>query len=425
MSYATVHDVLVLLYAALPVLALIGALVWGRWRKTAVPLASFLVTCLSGVILGTCVDLIYVALLHGRVAAGEVLRTWYFLTAILCGVGIFRWVVRYLVFGALRIRPNMKMTFWSRLRLSLASLVQLVIIFGLGLPYVVGTMLVYRVHTTRGATPQSIAHCEADAVSFPSTDDLTIRGWWVPAAPVRPAMVAAKGQAFGTRTVLLCGGLSDDLVDEAGFLRVLVNDGYNVLVINTRGHDGSDGRWISFGDLERRDVLGAVRWVQENHPDDAEQIKALGVGVGGAAVIAAAADPSDEGQAIDSVAVIGSYANFPELAGQLFTSYLPPHWRHFAVSLTLPIASANVGTNLSEFSPGKLTHDLWPRPILIVAARGDRIFPPTESEELTRRASYPKRSAWVPGGHDEMLHSREAAAELLDFFDHVKPSPAI
>lgn len=412
--YPLLQRILIIFYAALPPVAFLIALIWGRRKRTAAPIASLLITCLSGVLLGTSVDVIYVALTRGSITAEEIFRTWYFITSLLIAVGIFRWVVRRGVTSLLRLGPSEKNTFSFRLRTATASALQLIILFGLGLPYVVGTMIVHRVHVTRSVTPMTAIDCDGERIAF-TADDLQISGWWIPAVQ----------NQISHKTVVMCGGLGDDLSDAAGFIRVLVDDHYNVLFFFPRGHDGSEGRWTSFGDVERRDVLAAVKWLRDNHPGESRDIKGLGIGMGGAAMLGAATDPSDEGQSIQAVAVCGTYAKFRSLADHLFVSHLPHVLRRWAMDVTLPIASAHAGADLQNFSPASFAPNLWPRPLLVVEGRGDFIFPPTESEALFREATFPKRAAWLPGGHREMMHSANAARELLNFFDTVHAEPAI
>ena len=419
--YATLHHILIPFYTLLPIAGLIWSISWGRYKRSIVPFASFLVTCLSGVILGTCVDVLFVAILHGSLLPAEIARTWYFIISVLCTVSLFRWFVRSATFRLFRVDPRRVSNLWARSRLVLASALQLILLFGLGLPYVVGTLLVHRIQITHSDTPKSVAQCVSDAVTFKSTDNLTLSAWWIEA----DCSSSRPNKDSIAKTVIMCGGLSDDLPDQAGLLRILVNDGYNVLFLNLRGHEHSDGRWTSFGDLERRDVLGAVRWLKAVHPHDSRHIKALGVGIGGAAVIGAATDESDEGQSIDAVAVIGSYARFQSLAEQLFTSRLPAPFRKWVTSVTLPIASAHAGTDLANFAPADMVQKLWPRPLLIIEGRADRVFPPGEADELFRQATYPKRAVWVDAGHTDSLKNADAARALLDFFDRLHPRPAI
>src|SRR4029078_1443198 len=98
--------------------------------------------------------------------------------------------------------------------------------------------------------------------------------WWIP---------GASGETG--RTILLCHGHSANKATQLSLVRKLVPIGYNVLAIDFRGHGESAGQLTSFGDLERRDVLGAVRWLRATHPEATHKIFGLGASMGAAALI--------------------------------------------------------------------------------------------------------------------------------------------
>jgi alpha-beta hydrolase superfamily lysophospholipase len=432
--YPLLHRILVIAYAVFPVGALALALYRGRKHQTAEPLASFIITCFSGVILGTAIVIVYAVVLHGTVRAAEVARSWYFMIGLLCLVGAFRWIVREAALRMLRVkrdergRPLVRRS-W---RTSAAMIVQAAIVIALGLPFIVGTMMARRtrVYSPR-QTPQHLAALEYTAVNFPAlADAVTLSGFWVAATDQALDRAALrrrgeKGSRWGKETVILCGGFGDTLEQEAGLMRALVNDGYNVLAFDLRGHGESAGEWSSFGDLERRDVLGAVRWVRQSQRDAAEKIYALGCGIGGAAVIAAAADPSDEGQAIGAVAVYGTYADFRSLLQAFLDERLPAAMRPWAMRTLLPVLSATAGDDLGAFAPARLSADIWPRPLLVIHGRGDAVVPFAQGQDLFRAASFPKHSAWLPADHLGAYRSRYGARVLLEFFDNAAPLPAI
>src|SRR5205823_4336360 len=110
-------------------------------------------------------------------------------------------------------------------------------------------------------------------VSFDATDGTHLSGWWIPA---RGPAHSSGGFERGTRTVLVCHGWGANKAKQLTMARFFVPGGYNVLAMDFRGHGESAGQLTTFGDVERRDVLGAVRWIRSIHPEQAHRLFGIG-----------------------------------------------------------------------------------------------------------------------------------------------------
>src|SRR6266568_3797193 len=92
--YGVLHWILVVTYGVLPVAVLGWSIYRARQLGRGEPLVGFLITCLSGVILGTAVVLLYALVFRENVRPGVVVRNWYFLIGLLCLMGVLRRGVR-------------------------------------------------------------------------------------------------------------------------------------------------------------------------------------------------------------------------------------------------------------------------------------------------------------------------------------------
>jgi fermentation-respiration switch protein FrsA (DUF1100 family) len=423
--YPILQRILIVLYAVLPVAAFTWAIYRSRKRKSAEPVISFIVTCLSGVILGTTIVVICAVILRGRVRVGQIFESWYFLIGFLCLMAAIRWTVREATWRALRVSRDAagQPVNRSGVRASAAFLIQSVVLVAFGMPLIVGVLLTHRVRIYTTDTPQSLVDSDYEPARFSATDGVAVSGWWIPAIP--QAAGAREKARWGHQTILMCGGPGDSLPRRAGLLGILLNDGFNVLAFDLRGQGDSGGHWSGFGDIERRDVLGALRWVKANHPEEARSVMGLGFGTGAAALIAAATDSSGEGAAIDALAVYGCYASFPAVAESFANDRLPKSLRSWALGPIIPVASAHAGGDLAQFAPAKLVEQLWPRPILIVHGRNDLAIPLDQGQELFRAATFPKQSLWLTGDHTSIYRSQYGAEVLLNFFRNARAIPAI
>lgn len=113
-----------------------------------------------------------------------------------------------------------------------------------------------------------------ERVSVTSFDGLTLSGRYYHVADGAPLDLCFHGYR------------SSPLVDFSGGSELSFQLGHNVLMIEQRAHCGSEGKTITFGILERRDLLTWVDYAIERFGDDV-QIILQGVSMGGATVLMA------------------------------------------------------------------------------------------------------------------------------------------
>jgi fermentation-respiration switch protein FrsA (DUF1100 family) len=76
----------------------------------------------------------------------------------------------------------------------------------------------------------------------------------------------------------------------------------------------------------------------------------------------------------------------------------------------LPLASAQTGADLTDFSPADRAADLWPRPLLLIHGGRDPIIPIHHGWALYNRAVQPKYQLFLDNGeHNDVLNHEGAA----------------
>jgi uncharacterized protein len=239
-----------------------------------------------------------------------------------------------------------------------------------------------------------------EAVIFPSTDGLRLSGWFLPAREKADALVLCHGFHTGRR----------DLLPVAMALRDL---GHNVLIFDFRGHGDSEGRWSSCGQLETRDLEGAVRFVRRRPEVYEDRIGVLGYSMG-AAIAIMTAPRVDE---IRAVVADSPFATLREVLAGGFRSYY--HVPYFPlIPMTLWINGRLVGANMAGTRPLDAIVGLSPKPLLLIHGEDDRIIPVSESLLLYEAAGEPKELWTVPGvDHVEArLHDLDRYAARVDGF---------
>src|SRR4051812_21403981 len=434
------HFLIVALYIALPVTALARAALTrrrpdGSGPTAAAKIASVLVTCLAGVAISLVMCLIYGRALNGHVPARQVLLGSYFATGLLLllrsfDIGLL-WGLRRAA-GLHRPGPDN----WKRAGKAIAVMLsRTVILVVFGLPFVMAAIMTYRPKVEPRDNPLSQLGFPYERVEFESRDGVKLVGWWIPAIePVQSPrrrqqqqrQPAPQWEHFGRETVVVCHGLAASKSNQLILARQLVPGGFNVLAFDFRAHGESGGQNTRYGALEKDDVLGAVKWLRSTRSTKCEKIFGVGASMGGVALLAAAADDSEEARAISGIATYAAYDDMPALMHDVSDAFFRPPLGFLLEHLGLPMAGAHAGVNLSAWSPRQIVPRVWPRPVLFIHGQMDEIIPFERGHELFDAASQPKYHAWFPqGSHNDIISNDAAAAIVLQFFKVAAPVPVI
>jgi uncharacterized protein len=435
------HRAIVAVYVMLPALAIALAAVEARRKRRLLPLTSLMLTFGAGFAIGTGIALVYAVGTSGKLMAEQVLKAGYFATGLLLVLKGFDAVLRAVLLrlaglrspidqsdlaaeehliAAAHVRPRQ---WW---RFAFIGFTRAAILFALGLPYVMAAVLTYRAKVAPIDDPQTQLGYRFERVEFQAIDGTPIVGWWIPAQRMPKRADALPPEDWGRRTVLVCHGLAANKSNQLILARAFPGEGLNVLIFDFRAHGESGGQLTTFGDRERRDVLGAVRYLRAERPDEAEKIYGVGASLGAAALIAAAADDSTEGRAIDAIAVYGTYDHLGRLTRSIGNSYFFPPLRQLLIHVGLPLASVQTGADLSHFAPAELVPRIWPRPLMVIHGRRDEIVAFDHGHSLYESAVQPKYNVWLTEGrHNDIIDNEAAAKIVVEFFKQAEPVPII
>ena len=245
-----------------------------------------------------------------------------------------------------------------------------------------------------------------EAFTLRSADDRVDLSAWllgVPGADVGVVMVHGKD-----------GSKSTTWGD--GFVRLSVElqaAGFNVLMLDLRGHGASDDGRYAFGFMERFDVIAGVHHLVEEVGVRPGHVGLVGVSMGGAsAIYAAALDPR-----VGAVWSDAAYADVWPLIEQEWpaASGLP--------MMVLPLVrfthSVLHGFDLQDVRPVDEVAFLEPRPLMLVHGHADRLVPVGHANALA--AAAPWAGVWLLEGvgHARAYDDDPALYTLrvLEFFD--------
>ncbi len=296
--------------------------------------------------------------------------------------------------------PKHAPIFFRRLRRAL-----LVGLFLYGLLSVVGCLVVF-MSWERGLgseTPTSYG-LDYREVSFNGlSDNITLRGWFIPAKSEK-AIIMVHGHGSNR---------ADREVYTLRFAADLHRAGYNVLTFDLRGHGRSDGFITSFGQEERKDVLGAWGYLRQAGFEP-QHIGIWGWSMGAATTLLAMDDV--QGREMRVALLDSGYADLnsqfeSSLAG--FPGLLVPG---------LEVAGqALMGVSSKEVRPSEALSRLHDRRLFLVHGANDTTVPPWNLAVLVQAGGSNVVETWlVPNaGHALAYRSRPAeyAARAIAFFN--------
>jgi len=249
----------------------------------------------------------------------------------------------------------------------------------------------------RRVTPAD-AGMEYEKVEFPSRDEVTLFGWYMPGA--------------NQGTIILVHGHGGKGISMIYHASALVAKGFNVLSYDQRAHGSSDGDICTAGWLETEDLLGAVNYLKTRPDVDPERIGVLGLSMGGrAALLAAARDESLRAVVAEGASAIklSDHGGRPDSLRR-WVNY-PTNWLYY---IFLSFMNGVKPTEGILSSIAKIS----PRPILLITGDkgSDRHF-----ARLFFEATNEPKDIWeVSNARHAEVYFQDAKAyqkRIVDFFE--------
>jgi pimeloyl-ACP methyl ester carboxylesterase len=243
-------------------------------------------------------------------------------------------------------------------------------------------------------------------VVFESQDALQLRGWFLPPADEKPVLICTHG-LFRNRVELLQRVVP------------LCKAGYGALLYDSRSHGASARGTVSLGYHERKDVLGAIRYVESRYSNlrGIPSIVLMGVSMGAVASLEAAA----ETDRYSALILDSPFWSFRQTVVDHSWLMLKMPRIPFS-SLVLFWFGRMAGFDPDQVESCKAIRNAKPVPLLLIASKGDRRIPYqvanslfAESKAVVKRIKIFGED--VPHGAAARMHSQEYSATLMRFLD--------
>jgi uncharacterized protein len=295
----------------------------------------------------------------------------------------------------------------------------------LGISSYIAEQLVYEAPHAIVSTPANLGLRFASVTIASRDDHISLKGWFIPG-------ILPDGRLTTDRMIVVVHGLrtnrespGDHLLELTG---ALVRHGFGVVSVDMRGMGESPPAPLSMGNLEQRDVLGAVDFLRTGTLPFPELgrprfIGGLGISMGAATLLLAAAHEP----AIQAVVSDSAYAD----AAPLLEREIPRHSvavvgripGAFAPS-ALTMARILYGVDFFDARPVGSIARIAPRPLLLIHGAADDYVPVSNFQQLVAAATTPATahvSTWlVPKTRHAQAFKNTGAvyvARVTAFFD--------
>ena len=229
--------------------------------------------------------------------------------------------------------------------------------------------------------------------------------------------ITLSGRFFaGARktTIVLANGYGDTEQQMLPIADFLHKAGFSVFTYDMRARGRSGGEYVTLGVLEQKDLISTVDYVANRGDVAGGRIGVLGISMGGATAILAAA----QDQKIKAVVDDCGFSDAPRAIAAGFEHFI--HLPAFPFApVTVWIAEERAGIDVRQARPMDVIARISPRPILIIHGTDDFVIPIDNSQRNFAAAREPKQLWLVPGakhGQAHMVAKAEYEKRVDEFF---------
>lgn len=243
---------------------------------------------------------------------------------------------------------------------------------------------------------------QASNITYASGAGVLIHGWLTPGKPGQGVVVLLHAVRGDRR----------DMISRAEFLRAR---GYAVLLIDFQSHGENRGDRITYGDLESRDVTGAIQYLHHKLPG--EKVAVIGVSMGADAFVLA-----DDRPAVNAVVLEQMYPTIDRAVASRVRSVIGP-FAPLVASLVMVEMQSRMEIPANRLRPIDRLAKIG-APVLIVNGTEDKHITIEEARAELAAAAPPKELWAVEGAGHVNLHqfaTAEYERRIGDFLARYLP----
>jgi fermentation-respiration switch protein FrsA (DUF1100 family) len=246
-------------------------------------------------------------------------------------------------------------------------------------------------------------------ITISSFDGTRLYGWWMATSADAPTIIVLHG-VKKNRTDVLRAGL------------VLRQSGFNILIFDGRAHGSSEGRYVTYGFFERRDVETAIEWLVSEKKINRNRIGLAGESMGAAIALQVAA----HNDWIRAVWADSPFASLRRVSEEFLrrVTHLPSAVLNPVVWTTLQVANYRGSFDVKAVDPLALAARIK-CPVSLVHGTADQLIATLHSQNIFDALAGDKEIWFVEGArHARSVRyaKQEYSERLTRFFnDKLKP----
>ena len=242
-------------------------------------------------------------------------------------------------------------------------------------------------------------HIQFEDVTFASFDGTRLYGWWMAAGADAP-------------TVVILHGVKKNRTDVLRAAIVLREAGFNVLVFDGRAHGSSEGRFVTYGFFERRDVESAIDWLIEHKQVDRRRLGLAGESMGAAIALQVAA----HNQWISAVWADSPFASLRRVSAEFLerVTHLPGSLLNPVVWTTMRVANYRGKFDVLAVDPQALAAKIT-CPVYLVHGTADELIATTHSQNIHDALGGEKHLWFIEGAR----HARGVRYAKTDYAERL------
>ena len=207
-------------------------------------------------------------------------------------------------------------------------------------------------------------------ISIQVGDGHTLSGWYIPAEA-------------SDKAVIFIHGHDADRHEGMRWFKAVHQAGFNILAFDLRNQGKSAKSFSTMGYFEKRDVIRALDYLQQQK--QIESIGIFGTSMGAATSIMAMVDDSR----IAAGVFEAGWANLDDLYSEIIEQHMGlPSYP--LLPLTTWMLEQRTGMEMAKLNPEDMLADIAPRPVFIIHCSGDNLIGFSHGERNYAAAKKPK-----------------------------------